>query len=318
MFPLNQNSKLEAFLGSSPASNIQWSVGYIDLPPQTNAATEQQRGNTFRSVSSATADVMICPYPGQSSSSSTAGQPAWVRNILYVKGYNPNAGAVTATIQINDGNDDIQYSCSIPAGGTVYYEDKSGWYVQNSSGQRLVSLSDNGSFVNLTVSGNTTLGDAAADSLTINAGVFSAPNIPCFSAYNSVTDTNQTGNGATATVQFDTEAYDQGNNFSANTFTAPVTGKYFLSATVRLGSLTAAMTDIVCQIVTTARTYSNDWNITPVAAGGSYSCIVTCQADMSATDTAQVKVTVANGAGNTASIVGSTTQLTFFCGHQIA
>lgn len=46
---------------------------------------------------------------------------------------------------------------------------------------------------------------------------------PNFTAYNSVSDA---GVSSGATVEFDTEDFDQGSNFASNTFTAPVTGKY--------------------------------------------------------------------------------------------
>jgi len=55
---------------------------------------------------------------------------------------------------------------------------------------------------------------------------------PCFLAFNSATDNDQTGAGAIPTIDFDTEVFDQGNDFTADTFTAPITGRYLFAATV--------------------------------------------------------------------------------------
>ena len=200
---------------------------------------------------------------------------------------------------------------------TLYYEDGKGWYSTDSNGAVKTALGTAGQFSSLTVSGNTTLGNAAADSLTINAGVYSAPNIPCFLAYNSATDTDVTGNGATVTVDFDTEVFDQGNNFSADTFTAPVTGKYHLTVQTLVGDLTALMTAYTYNLVTSNRTYQQIENITPIA-GGNLPLTISVVADMDAGDTATATLRVQNGVGDTADILGAATLRTFFSGVQVA
>ncbi len=169
----------------------------------------------------------------------------------------------------------------------------------------------------LEVRGSTTLGDAPADTLTINAETVSSPNIPCFFAYNSATDTNQTGNGATATADLDTETFDQSGDFASDTFTAPATGKYLLIAQVRFSAVPAGSTTFTVNIVTTARTYS----AVHVMTAGTFSSItIPCiaVADMSATNTATVTVTISGGAGDTASIIGQASPATFFCGMRVA
>lgn len=52
---------------------------------------------------------------------------------------------------------------------------------------------------------------------------------PCFRVKNT-TDQLNLAVGAAVTIVFGTEIFDIGNNFAANTFTAPVTGKYIFSA----------------------------------------------------------------------------------------
>lgn len=174
-----------------------------------------------------------------------------------------------------------------------------------------------GAFTTLTTTGNVTLGNAASDTLTVNAETISQPNIPCFLAYNSASDANATGAGATVTVDFDTEVIDQSGDFSADTFTAPATGVYLLSAQVRASSIPAGSTSIVMAIVTSNRTYSQTWVLT-AGTFTTFPCNLTVAADMDAADTARVDYTISGGAGDTASVNGGVTLLTWFSGVRIA
>lgn len=56
-----------------------------------------------------------------------------------------------------------------------------------------------------------------------------------FSVYRSTTQSLTTG-GTRYTVAFDTETFDTNGNFSSNTYTAPVTGFYFLSSCVTINN----------------------------------------------------------------------------------
>ena len=65
-----------------------------------------------------------------------------------------------------------------------------------------------------------------------NAGCFMYPKQPCFSVAMSSDYTSST----THTANFDTERFDQGNNFNTGSngiFTAPVTGKYYMHAAIQ-------------------------------------------------------------------------------------
>lgn len=163
--------------------------------------------------------------------------------------------------------------------------------------------------------GATTPTTGAFTSLTAS-GIVTAPAQPAFLAYNSAYDLNVTGNGAVATVDFDAEIFDQGNNFAADTFTAPVTGKYRFSTSVFLEGIVAA-TNFNLSLVTSNRTillfantgtYTGDQTVT-----GSVLC------DMDAADTAYVTVTVSGMAGNTADITGAaaSTLYTWFSGELV-
>lgn len=120
-----------------------------------------------------------------------------------------------------------------------------------------------------------------AGTAVLNTGRYnSATAQPGFLAYNSALDGVATG----GTVDFDTEVYDDGSNFAADTFTAPVTGRYHLCAAVTYADNSASSYGL--RIVTTARTYQLDTSLS-TTAGVSSGCVY---ADMSASATASVQV----------------------------
>lgn len=149
------------------------------------------------------------------------------------------------------------------------------------------------------------------------AGERTMPLQPAFLAYNSTTDNNQTGNGTTATVEFDTEVYDQNADYdnATDTFTAPVTGKYLLETNVIMSNLAAATGGNIT-IVTSNRTYYSGplgWNA--IKNSGNYArCFMSAIADMDAADTAYVQITITGEAADTVGVYGVASPQTYFCG----
>ncbi len=166
-----------------------------------------------------------------------------------------------------------------------------------------------------------TAGNTLQDSSVIvsDAGEMTNASQPAFLAFNSANDTNQTGNGALVTVDFDTEVYDQGNDFSADTFTAPVTGKYNLTTVVRFASIGAGMNIAQSDIVTSNRTYRINYSPEDLVNGsGLFSVTLSATVDMDASDTAVVQVAIDGGVGDTATISGNATvMLTYFSGYLV-
>lgn len=146
----------------------------------------------------------------------------------------------------------------------------------------------------------------------------SLPNQPAFLTYLSANAANVTGNATAYTIAFDTEVFDQGADLAGSTFTAPVAGRYRLSAHAGVGDLTTAMTRIVIEIVTSNRTYFIRRNISPAAADVE-TMGISVLADMDAGDTATVRITLDNGAGATADVLGTAAPIqTFFSGELVA
>jgi len=130
---------------------------------------------------------------------------------------------------------------------------------------------------------------------------------------------NITGNNTLYTIPWDTELYDIGSNFAASTFTAPVTGKYLLSTNLT-AIYSAGYLYAIVGIYTTSSTYT--FNFGPLPGGGVTNLTqnVSAIANMTAGDTAVVKMFWGNAAktvgvqGNTGA--GSVT--TYFYGALLA
>ena len=131
---------------------------------------------------------------------------------------------------------------------------------------------------------------------------------PAFAARLSVDEHNVTGAGAThqigSTSGF-TEIFDQGSNFNTNgTFTAPITGRYFISGYINVGGLTSSMTTGLVEIEAVSR----NWQSNVINAGNmksvndeltfNFSSLI----DMDAGDFANISITISNGASNGADI----------------
>lgn len=137
---------------------------------------------------------------------------------------------------------------------------------------------------------------------------------PAFLAHNSSTDTDVTGNGATAAIDFDTEIFDQNADFASDTFTAPVTGRYLLTTAVKVLDMSSA-SSIDMTLITSNRNYQQ---VTATPPDSVNAFTITAVADMDAADTASVQIIVSGMVGDTADIEGGATLSTFFSGCLLA
>ena len=108
---------------------------------------------------------------------------------------------------------------------------------------------------NLDISSLKIVGNGGSTGIAISAnGEVTMAAQPAFAAFNSGTDTNVTGDATTYTVQFNSEVYDQNADFANPTFTAPITGKYLVTANVEIGGNTG-VTVLQLNIVTSNRSW---------------------------------------------------------------
>lgn len=176
-----------------------------------------------------------------------------------------------------------------------------------------------GTFTDLTVNGNTILGSDSADTVTVNAETVSSPNIPLFLAYLSANTGGVTGAGTNYTIICDTEVKDQSGDYNTTTgiFTAPAAGTYHFDVAARLAAVSTAMTQRLLLLVTSNRSYGTlDLWAPNVTANTSHN--ISSPVDMDAGDTAFIRANYANGAGDTAVVVGASTLYTRFGGQRVA
>jgi len=157
--------------------------------------------------------------------------------------------------------------------------------------------------------------DGVANVIIDAVGIITMPNQVAFNVFDSASDVNVTGNGATATVEFDGSNFDQNSDFNntTDTFTAPATGKYHLNTAVLIAGLVSA-TLIEISIVTSNRSYKASW-ASPSDSG--FSAGLNVIADMEAADTATVTLRITGMSGDDADIIGGASD-TWFSGCLLA
>ena len=127
---------------------------------------------------------------------------------------------------------------------------------------------------------------------------------------------NVASDGTLVTVKYDTERFDQNSDYdtSTYTFTAPVTGKYYLHGQVYVNSIDSAATYYSLRVDTSNRDYISIYNYTHSDIN-----YITFQidvlADMDANDTATVGFLQPDGTSQTD--IQDNTSYTFFCGHLV-
>jgi len=142
-----------------------------------------------------------------------------------------------------------------------------------------------------------------------SAGERTMPLQPAFLVANSSHDLNVTGDSTVVTVDFESEIFDQGANFAADTFTAPVTGKYKFTIMLFPFDGDSSHADTEFKLVTSNRTYLlqkvDFWGIAYQTDGK----LATCNdvlVDMDSSDTAYATITISGGT-KTVDIWGSGT-----------
>ncbi len=150
------------------------------------------------------------------------------------------------------------------------------------------------------------------------SGQITYPLQPAFLAYVTNQINDVTGDGTLYTIIFDTESYDVGSNFASGTFTAPVTGKYFLSGTVNLVGGTL-QTNTLIRLTTSNLTYRL---ILPyrTAVTTTTQGTIAHTVDMDAADTATIVVSATDSGGKVDDVAGlvSSGATTIFSGQLIS
>ena len=147
------------------------------------------------------------------------------------------------------------------------------------------------------------------------AGHVTMPLQSCFSAYYNGAQSNKTGDDTMYTVLFDTERFDLNGDFASNTFTAPVTGKYLLSAHIGLNGFTSSSTYSNVYLVTSNDTYA-EFAGTEVENNQMFSFSIVV--DMDASDTAYIRCNAGGEGSKVVDVANGGDGLCFFSGCLLA
>ncbi len=140
-----------------------------------------------------------------------------------------------------------------------------------------------------------------------------------FLAYNSASNDNVTGNGATPTVEFDTEVFDQGleYNITNDTFTPVTAAFYSLATAVQYSGGTGVTGTITLKINTSNRVYSHVMVWTTNVPSLVTTVLSIPSADMDASDTVTVTLRVQGEASDLLDIKGEAAATTWFAGMMV-
>ena len=147
-----------------------------------------------------------------------------------------------------------------------------------------------------------------------SSGNVTTPYQPAFSVRPS-SDQSNIARPANTTVLWGTEIFDQGGNFSSNTFTAPVTGRYQLNVNIYAQSVDSAADYVQFALVTSNQTYYYIFSTNTLSQDAAYmSFPIAVLADMDASDTAIVQANL----NNTGSAQMDITTISYFSGYLVA
>ena len=153
------------------------------------------------------------------------------------------------------------------------------------------------------------------DALKIDTnGHVTKPLQPAFSAHKNNSTQSNLAENTDVTITFGTERFDVNSDYntSTSTFTAPVTGKYFLSVTLRFAQLDVDANYHIIWIDTSNETYRFIVDPNFSADLNFYSMTATVLADMDANDVALVKFN--QGVGSAIADVSGSPSYSYFTG----
>ena len=149
-------------------------------------------------------------------------------------------------------------------------------------------------------------------------GMVTMPLQPAFSVNKGGTNQDNLAIGSDVTITFDTERFDNNADFNlgANSFTAPVTGKYMLSLSIRFNNVDSAAAYVLPMIITSNEVYRFIFDPDFGQDAAYWNVAFSVLADMDASDTATISY---NQGGGTQQIdVSGDDNYTYFTGYLVA
>ena len=140
----------------------------------------------------------------------------------------------------------------------------------------------------------------STEAMKIDAnGIITKPLQPAFLCTPASQQSNFAVGNSPSTVAFGTEVFDQNADFASNTFTAPVTGRYQLQATLYMANIDSAAAYYEMQMITSNRIYYIIFDMDFGQDNAYFSISNSVLADMDASDTVTVKIKQSGGTAQT-------------------
>ena len=250
------------------------------------------------STSFSTAAIKVQPKTTSGWSLVTGSGPS---DIPYLQTTAGGAAAGAMTINPYGGNVGIGTSSPLSkldvSGGFLTVSKDANTAGRVGASEYITGSTANDLIVQATGSGVTKLYQSGVNSLNINAaGIVTKPLQPAFNV-NASTEQSDIVSGAT--IVLGNENFDVGGNFSGNTFTAPITGKYQLNVTMRINHADEAATFIRFYLSTSNKTYETIYDLDGLSADPAYWAFnMSVLADMDAGDTAHLIYSQAGGSAS--------------------
>lgn len=171
--------------------------------------------------------------------------------------------------------------------------------VEGSSGNRFLGSATNNAFFGTTGADGLELATNNNVRMLIDSsGRVTMPAQPAFQAHSGADQNNIPINTGTVIV-FGTERFDVGANYASNTFTAPVTGKYYLAIQITLRTVDSAADYYRIRLATSNRAYDFYFDPDFGQDAALWSTMQSVMADMDANDTFSASFYQAGGSAVT-------------------
>jgi len=141
---------------------------------------------------------------------------------------------------------------------------------------------------------------AGSNTLVLDTdGIMTRPLQPAFDVYKSSSQDNL-ATGTSHTITWQSEYFDNNGDFSSNTFTAPVTGRYLLGTRLKTGTIDSGATYYYIMLTTSNRNYYNIMSTDRYSGDPTYYHFQISElAEMDAGDTAHVTFVQVGGTAQT-------------------
>ena len=299
------------YIGTSPSNGVRQTYDYTATAGQTSFSGSDNNSQTLTYTDSAYIDVyqngiLLIPsdYTATTGTTVVLDTGATVSDTLQIVVY--DVFSVADTVSASDGG---SFGGNVGVGGTLSVTGNVISPITLAGTTPTLTIGDAGaedakivfdgnaqdyhiglddSADTLVIGKGSALGTTTAMSIDAN-GHITKPLQSAFSVKKSSTQSNIALNGY-VNVDFETEIFDQNGDFTNNTFTAPVTGKYQLNAHFYILALDTGANYYLFSIATSNRNYAMDIQPNFGADLDYYHVTITALADLDANDVAYMRV----------------------------